>query len=245
MAEKIKHRLFVDTSLSENCKIEITKDSSHYLSVVLRLKDGDKIRVFNSADGEFLAEILKIDKKSTILQILSLLRLPKFSEEVSLIFAPLKKDCMDFLIEKSVELGVTNFQPIITRYGITDKIRAERINSQIIEASEQCERLDVPVLQSVKKIEDILHNWDKDIVLFFMDERGKGKSCTDAFVQNKGKKIAILIGPEGGFSAEEAELLYSLSFVVPVSLGTRILRAETAAISSIALWQAIAGDWYA
>ncbi len=244
MAEKIKHRLFINNTLKLNNVVELEKECSHYLGNVLRLKENDKIRVFNSLDGEFLANIVKVNKKNVSVKILSALRFPTASADIYLLFSPIKKDCMDFIIEKSVELGVKTFQPVITRYSITDKIRSERINSQIIEATEQCERLDVPLLQEPKDLQYILKNWDQDRILFFMDERGQGKSCCDMFLQFKHKKAAILIGPEGGFSSEEAELLCSQPFVVPVSLGKRILRAETAAIASIALWQALVGDWY-
>lgn len=244
MAETTKHRLFIENKLTTGNNVEITNENAHYINNVLRLKKGDKIRAFNSTDGEFIAEISSISKKNIVLQILNLLRSPSFAPDISLLFAPIKKDCMDFIIEKAVELGVRNFQPVITRYSITDKIRTERINCQIIEAAEQCERLDIPLLQKTQKLEKLLQDWDKDRILFFMDERGKGKSCSDVFLQYRNQKAAILIGPEGGFSTEEAEMLYSLPFVVPVSLGKRILRAETAAIASLAIWQAIAGDWY-
>lgn len=241
MKNQAKIRIFVDNRLKEGLDVQIAEEASHYLCNVMRLKNGDKIICFNGTDGEFVAEIVNANKKQTTLKIIKLLRQPKPMPDIWLLFAPLKKDRTDFLIEKAVELGAARLVPVITDYAITDKIRADRIQAQIIEAAEQCERLDIPELAPAIKLETLLNNWDCRRKLYFMDERGQGRPCADAF-EPQGS-AALLIGPEGGFSDKEADILYKSKFVKPVSLGPRILRAETAAAAALAVWQAVAGDW--
>ncbi len=241
MKNQTKIRIFAGCRLEEGREALIAEEASHYLCNVMRLKTGDKIICFNGSDGEFAAEITNANKKQTALKILKLLRKPKPAPNIWLLFAPLKKDRTDFLIEKAVELGAAKLVPVVTDYAITDKIRADRIQAQIIEAAEQCERLDIPELAPVIKLEALLNNWDSKRKLYFMDERGKGKPCADAFEPQC--PAALLIGPEGGFSDKEADILYKSEFVQPVSLGPRILRAETAAAAALAVWQAVAGDW--
>lgn len=242
MNNRFKTRIFTEQPLTSGIQITLSEDKSHYLANVMRLKNGDELICFNGSDGEYAAQIIAINKKQTRLTIANQLRPQQKSPDIWLLFAPLKKDRTDFLIEKAVELGVTKLIPVITKHTITDKIRPERLKLQIIEAAEQCERLDIPELGEAIKLNDLLNNWNRQRILYFMDERGKGRPCANVFAQNQGA-AALLIGPEGGFAAEEASLLYQLPFVKTITLGPRILRAETAAAASLAVWQAIAGDW--
>ncbi|MBR2033129.1 MAG: 16S rRNA (uracil(1498)-N(3))-methyltransferase [Alphaproteobacteria bacterium] len=243
MKIKNKIRLFVDTNLQEDTKIELTTEQSHYLCNVMRLKDGDSISCFNGKNGEFLSQIIKIHKKQTQVNINKRIKAQKSSPDIWLLFAPLKKDCTDFLIQKSVELGVKGLLPIITENSITDKVRVDRLQAQIIEASEQCERLDIPQLFEPQNLNYVLKNWDNSRVLYLMDERRQGVCAAKAFGDHAKNPSAILIGPEGGFSDSEFKSLYKLPFVCGVSMGPRILRAETAAVAALSVWQAVAGDW--
>ncbi len=236
-------RLYVDSkiNISDNCVLSANK--SHYLSNVMRCKEGDYIYCFNERDGEFLSEIIVIDKKRTV--ILPKKQTKKYSKEVDLwlLFAPLKKDSTDFVIEKATELGVSKIIPVITKYTNCDKVKTERFVTQAIEASEQCERLSVPSINDTIKLKDILEAWDSERSLFFMNERRASLPIVDAFSKNSSKSVAILIGPEGGFSDEEAKFIESFPFVKSVNMGSRILRAETAVVSALSIWQACVGDW--
>ncbi len=243
MKQKNKIRIYVANKLICGQEFTLSEDKSHYLCNVMRLPAGAFISCFNSQDGEFDSQIVNINKKQTIVLPVAQIRQPTQEPDVWLLFAPLKKDRMDFLIEKAVELGVSKLVPVITEYSITDKIRLERLQAQVIEASEQCERLSVPEVCPAVGLNAVIKEWDDSRCLFFMDERGAGASIKQAFAQNQSDSIAIIIGPEGGFASAEADMLYSKKYVIPVSLGPRILRAETAAVASVALWQAICGDW--
>lgn len=238
-------RLYVDKELFSGNIIELSEAHSHYLYTVMRCQTGEKIKCFNEKNGEFLSTISTINKKKSILEINKCLRFPpKEGADIWLIFSPLKKDCMDFIIEKSVELGVSAIIPIITQRTNSDRIRLDRIRAQIIEATEQCDRLNVPQVYPLSKLSELISSFATNRILYFMDERRKGSDIVELFKRNRNKPSAILIGPEGGFSDEEADMLNKSSFVKNVSLGPRILRAETAAIASLAIWQSIAGDWH-
>ena len=243
MSEKSKIRLYVSRPLAALAEITLEEEQSHYLCNVMRMKEGGTLSCFNAVDGEFSAVMTVAHKRQARLKIGSRIRASRACPDIWLLFAPLKKDRMDFLVEKAVELGVSRLVPVITRFGITDKIRAERLLAQMTEAAEQCERLDVPGLGSAVGLEELLNNWDVSRPLFFMDERGQGRPAAEAFAGLKDCPAALLIGPEGGFAGEEAALLYQKPFVRGVSLGPRILRAETAAAAALAVWQAVAGDW--
>lgn len=236
-------RLYVDKELSLNKEVALASPSSHYLCNVMRCHDGDLIKCFNSQDGEFLCRICKIDKKQTIICADEQVRIPQVESDLWLLFAPLKKDKTDFVIEKAVELGVSRIVPIITAYTNSDKVKLERFAMQAVEAAEQCERLSVPTICQPQKLNEILKNWDTSRKLFFMDERRQGQDIIKAFQTSNSEQIAILIGPEGGFSDEEASMLNNLEYVKNINLGPRILRAETAVAASLAIYQACCGDW--
>lgn len=243
MGSPSKIRLYVEQKLIAGASLILSEQQSHYLCNVMRLKKGSYLSCFNSTDGEFIACISVIHKKQTEIELGKQIRCPTNSPDIWLLFSPIKKDRMDFLVEKSVELGVSALLPVITQYGITDKLKSERICAQMVDAAEQCERLDVPKLLPTDKLTDVLKHWDTSRRLFFLDERGEGQDCVKAFSDVGQTKSALLIGPEGGFSDAEADMLYQQSFVIPVSLGPRILRAETAGVAALSVWQAVVGDW--
>lgn len=238
-------RLYTENNISSGSSFELSEKQSHYLSNVMRCKSGDRIQCFNEVSGEYLCEITACDKKKTVLTAQACLKKPyTATSDVWLVFAPLKKERTDFVIEKAVELGVSKIIPVITRHTNCERVKTERLVAQAVEAAEQCGRLSIPEILPLTELSEVISLFDLKRKLFFMDERRQGVSAVEAFAKSQGRPAALLIGPEGGFSDEEAEMLNNLKFVTNISLGPRILRAETAALAALALWQAISGDWY-
>ena len=237
-----KIRLYVEDNLGAGQVVSLSREAAHYLFNVMRLGRGDSLRLFNGRDGEWRAEVRDIKKKAGLVEVAENLRPQSGGPDLWLLFAPVKKARMDMIVEKAVELGVAGLWPVVTAHSNSDRVRADRITAQITEAAEQCERLDVPALFGPAPLSKVLEEWPEERVLYFADERGGVAPALGAF-SNGPTSSAILIGPEGGFSAAEAEMLREKSFVVPISLGPRVLRAETAALAAITLWQAEAGDW--
>ena len=237
-------RLYVGSKLFLSNELILTEKQSHYLCNVMRCKKDDIIKCFNPTSGEFFCQITLLDKKKTVIKIFEKNKDPEKQEDLWLIFSPLKKDKTDFVIEKAVELGVSKIIPVITHYTNSDKVKIDRFVSQAIEAAEQCGRISIPDIIEAIKLDDLLSSWDDSRTLFFMDERRNGNAILPLFKKSSSKMSAILIGPEGGFSDEEAFKINECKFVKNVSLGPRILRAETAALASLAIWQATVGDWH-
>lgn len=235
-------RLYVEMPLSEGETLDLTKEQAHYLGNVLRKALGDSARVFNGESGEWRAEISAISKRAANLTVMEQLRGPKACPDITLCFAPIRKHRTSFIIEKAAELGVRTLQPIITARTQFPKFNVEKARVQAIEAAEQTERLDIPVVEKPQKLEAMLEDWDAGRTLIFADEAGDAFPALNALKTLKGS-AAILIGPEGGFMPQERDLLRGHNFVRPVSLGPRILRADTAAMSLLTLWQAVQGDW--
>ena len=234
-------RLYLDASLTQDETVELSKDQAHYLGNVLRKGEGDSVRVFNGQSGEWRTEIAAISKRTAKLTIIEQLREPKPCPDITLCFAPIRKHRTSFIIEKATELGVRTLQPVITARTQFPKLNIEKTRLQAIEAAEQTERLDVPEIKEPLKLTQMLEDWDGR-ALIFADEAGDAFPALNALGTLSGP-ASILIGPEGGFSPQERELLRSQNFVKPVSLGPRILRADTAALSLLTLWQAVQGDW--
>jgi len=227
-------RLFVDQELAEGAAIVV---EGTYLGAVLRLGPGDKVKLFDDRTGEWLAEIAEAGKKRTSLIVGKQLRTREAVPDLWLLFAPVKRGRIDWLVEKATELGVARLLPVITRRTIVDRLNLERLRAHAVEAAEQCERTALPALAEPRKLEAVLKDWPADRTLYFADEGGG-----DAFAPAPGP-AAILIGPEGGFTDEERAAIRAHPQARPVSLGPRILRADTAALAAVALWMAAAGDW--
>ena len=209
---------------------------------MLRKGEGDAVRIFNGVDGEWRAKITAVSKRAVSLSIKERLRAPEPCPDITLCFAPIRKHRTAFILEKATELGVSFLQPVITARTQFPKLNFKKMRAQIIEAAEQTERLDIPVISEPQKLEVLLKEWDTDRAVIFADEAGDARPAMEVLKTIKGP-IAILIGPEGGFTPQERELLRAQNYVTPVSLGPRILRSDTAALSLITLWQAVQGDW--
>ncbi len=222
-------RLFLDSPLTENFIATLEEAQSHYLGNVLRLQDGNPVRVFNGRDGEWIGSFTRESKKKAALTLTDKLKNQKNTMECHLIFAPIKKTRMDFLVEKAVELGVTHLHPVLTQNTEVRKIKEDRIRAQIIEAAEQCERLDIPVVLPIIPLEKCLKEWNYSSHIAFAIERYE----TDKTIEHINART-VLVGPEGGFTSEETDKILSYETVVPTTLGERILRAETAALSALA-----------
>ncbi len=237
-------RLFLEgQTLSSGESISLSDTQAHYLRNVMRRSAGDRLRVFNGAEGEYLAEIKELNKKSGIINIVHQISQQKASPDIWILASPVKKEAFDLMIEKASELGPSKFIPVICDNTVVHRMNMGRAHAIAVEAAEQSERLDVLKIEDLLGLKDILKSWDKNRKLIFCFERGGAPVITEATKGLKGQSLAILIGPEGGFSPDEAKLLTGLDFVIPVSLGPRILRAETAMIAAISCVQAGAGDW--
>lgn len=235
-------RLYLENALRKGALIALDKPHIHYLMTVLRKSIGDRVRLFNGRDGEWMAEITSLTRKEARLIVKEQLRPSQASPDIWLCFAPVKKHRNAFIIEKGTELGVGTFQAVITQRTQFPKLNLERLRAQMIEASEQTERLDIPNLAQIVDLNSWLETWDPSRTIVFADEAGAGLNAHDAISEIDGP-CALLIGPEGGFTPDERELIKSYDFVKAVTLGPRILRADTAALALLTLWQAQNGDW--
>ncbi len=235
----------METALNAGVEIDLPKEQAHYLGTVLRKMAGDDLRVFNGESGEWRAEIQQVSRKGGRLIICEQLRPPAKMPDIWLCFAPVRKHRNAFIIEKGTELGAAVFYPILTDHTQFVRFNADKARLQAIEASEQTERLDVPKVRDLRVggIEVMLKDWPQDRRLIFADEAGDAAPALTVLKGMEDGPAAILIGPEGGFSLREREMIRTKSFVTPVSLGPRILRADTAALSLLSLWQAVRGDW--
>lgn len=236
-------RLYLDSVLSSAQQVELTTDQAHYINNVMRLAVGDPVILFNEQSGEWAAQIVEARKKRCVVEISDKLRDPEATPDLWLCFAPIKKQRLDFIIEKATELGVSSLQPVITRHTIVSKIRTDRLHAQAIEASEQCERLNIPDVKDAVSLAQLIKDWPEERRLFVLDERGGALPIHEALMAHREGPHAFLTGPEGGFETSELDLLRKLPFVTPISLGPRILRADTAALAAISCWQSVIGDW--
>lgn len=246
-------RLYIQTALGADQLVTLTDQAHHYIARVLRRQIGDDIIVFNGEDGEWIAKITDLHKKSLDITLMLCRRpQPDTSPAPSLIFAPLKKAPMDFLVEKSVELGIATLQPVLTDHSMTKRLNQDRLQAQIIEAVEQCERLTMPDLLPILSLDQFLHQFPENKIIWWAAEAGSAPAFPDAInnfmTENKQNPIdlaesAILIGPEGGFSETENTHLLQHPQIRPISLGAGLLRAETAALAAISCLQAMRGAW--
>ncbi len=252
MSNNIKARLYVAHDLTTGGQILLEGNQGHYLVNVLRLKAADHILLFNGRQGEWLAEITKTGKGRAAVVVEQIVMAQKPEPDLWYLFAPIKKARIDYMVQKATELGVSLIRPVLTARTNLDRLKEDKIRRHAIEAAEQCERFTVPIVPPMIKLQSLLDDWPEDRLLMFCDEEGSddqntfpvGRAIDEVTAwQERPRKWAILIGPEGGFTTDERRLIRSNANVVPVTLGPRILRADTAAVAAIALWQSYAGDW--
>ncbi len=242
MAEKkAKVRLYVDAPLGSAQSVTLGRDQAHYLFSVMRLGVGDMVALFNGRDGEWLAEIRRAARREGQLQCLRQSAPQMMPPDLWLLFAPIKKARTDFIVEKAAEMGVARIQPVQTRFTNAERIRQERLQAHAIEAAEQCGGTFVPPVMSLRPLGQVLDEWPGDRQIMFCDEAMVGARVA---LEGAGAgPWAVLIGPEGGFSPDERTRLHAMAQATPVSLGPRILRADTAAVAAMTLWQLTLGDW--
>ena len=233
-------RLFVDRELVPG-EIEIDGPPAHYLVSVMRTKLGDPVKLFDDRTGEWLAVATDVGKRALTLTVTERLREREAVPDLWRCAAPLKKGRVDWMAEKACELGVDRYVPVVTRRTVVDRPNTERLRAHMIEAAEQCGRTALPRVAEPVKLAALLRDWPAERALFFADETG-GLPALDAIGARPGP-AAILIGPEGGFDADERDAIRSVPRAVGIGLGPRILRADTAAAAAVALWMAAAGDW--
>ena len=250
-------RLYIETDLATGAPVPLNDAQAHYLKNVLRRDAGDSILLFNGRDGEFAAEITELKKKGGLAAVREKTSEQKNEPDLWLLFAPVKRGPLETIVQKSVELGVGEIAPIITERTNAPKVNRERLRAIAIEAAEQCGRMTVPNLASPVKLDVRLADWPQDRRLMFCDEAGDDPTVEWGGPEGRAKpaleiltgehsnahKWAIVIGPEGGFSPAERDMLRAHEMTTPVTLGPRILRADTAVIAAITLWQASLGDW--
>ena len=232
-------RLFVEHPLADGAQLTLEGPQAHYLAGVLRLAEGAQVKLFDDRSGEWLATIAEAGKKRLTLRVVRHLREREPVPDLWLLFAPIKRGRIDWLVEKATELGVARLVPVITRRTIVDRLNAERLRAHIVEAAEQCERTALAELPEPVKLDALLRGWPVGRTLYFADEGG-GEPLAQVAAPGP---AAILIGPEGGFTDEERAAIRAAPGARAVSLGPRILRADTAAVAAVSLWMAQAGDW--
>lgn len=244
-AEQVATRLYVEQALSPGATLGLDHARAHFLRSVLRLKRGARIAVFNAEDGEWAARLDGLGKGWASLVVEQQRRAPQPEPDLWLVFAPIKRARLDFLVEKSVELGVSRLQPTMTRHTAVARVNRERLAANAREAAEQCERLSVPQVLDARPLFDLMGDWPAGRRLLVCSERGAAAPLAEvlqAAAAGPASPWALLVGPEGGFARSELDGLNKLPFVTPVGLGPRILRADTAALFALALWQAVLGD---
>lgn len=240
---KTTPRLHLDQPLSAASDIPLPREQAHYLTGVLRLASGDPVNVFNARDGEWLAYLRTVSKKETTLRCERRLADVSPPPDIDYIFAPLKHARLDYVVQKATELGARRLRPVITQRTIAERVNFDRMRANAVEAAEQCNLVFVPEVHEPVKLPKLLSDWQPGRALVYCDETA---AIADPLVALKPLKApaAVLIGPEGGFTVAEKSLLKSLPFVTAISLGPRIMRADTAAVSALTLVQAMLGDWH-
>jgi 16S rRNA (uracil1498-N3)-methyltransferase len=243
-AEKLTDvRMFVEAPLSVGASVACTPEQANYLVNVMRLAAGAEILVFNGRDGEWRARLAEVGKRRCSLECLALVRPQQDGPDVHYVFAPLKHARLDYMVQKATELGVAHLQPVLTRRTVAARVNLERMQANAIEAAEQCGVLRVPTVGEPVKLETLLTNWDAGRRLIFGDESAEVASPLAALAGMASGPLAVLIGPEGGFDPVERTLLLEKSYATAISLGPRVMRADTAAVAALALVNAALGDW--
>lgn len=242
-----KVRLFVTAPLAAAAAVSTDDQQAHYLLNVMRLQAGDAVLLFNGRDGEWAAEIISTRKRMVTLTCRARVRPQAAGLDLYLLLAPIKKARLDYAVEKAAELGVAAIRPVLTERTNAARVRTDRLRAHGVEAAEQCGRLDVPRVEEPVKLAELLRTWPADRHLIFCDEWLTGEGDPPAPAKTLAAlgpgPAAVLIGPEGGFSPAERAAIQALPRAVPLFLGPRVLRADTAATAALALWQTFCGDW--
>jgi len=232
-------RLFVDADLAAGGDVTLPPPASHYLTQVMRRVAGDRVRLFDDRSGEWAATVVTPHRKATVVRLDVRLAPREAVSDLWLCAAPLKRGRIDWVAEKACELGVARFVPVLTARTVIDKLNLDRLRAHMVEAAEQCGRTALPVLAEPVTLVALLERWEPARALIFADETG-GKPLAAALAATRAP-AAILVGPEGGFAPDERSAIRAVAAAVAVSLGPRILRADTAAVVALGVWQAVAG----
>ena len=238
-------RLFIDAPLSEGARLSLSADHANYLLNVLRLSEGARVLVFNGRDGEFATSLAEAKRKGAALAVGARLRPQEFAPDIDYLFAPLKHARLDYMAQKAVEMGARRLRPVMTRRTQASRVNIERLRANAIEAAEQCGVIWMPQVDAETTLEKALADWPSDRLMVFCDEDAPFSDPVAALDRAgaRGRPAALLIGPEGGFEEGERAALLRLPNAIRLSLGPRILRADTAAVAALALVQARLGDW--
>jgi 16S rRNA (uracil1498-N3)-methyltransferase len=243
MTERAKARLYLEHPLAAGAVLALAPAQQHHLRHVLRLGKGALVAAFNASDGEWLCRIEDGGRNRTLLVAEHRLRAAEDEIELRLLFAPIKRARLDWLVEKATELGVTELVPVWTRHTQAERLNLDRLRLHAVAAAEQSRRLSVPRVHPPLPLPEILVGWPPARRLIVCDETGTGEPIADLLLGFEPGPLALLTGPEGGFTYSELDSLAEFSFVTRAGLGPRVLRAETAALAALAVFQAIAGDW--
>ena len=240
-------RLFVEHDLAAGAEIAATQEQANYLCNVLRMQPGDPVLLFNGVHGEWRARLGTRGKRSLSLLVGEQARAQEGGPDIDYLFAPLKRSRLDYMVQKATEMGVARLRPVLTRRTNAERVKTERLRANAIEAAEQCGVLRVPQVAEPEKLSSVLAGWPQDRLLIFCDEDAEVQDPLAALatwrIEAPLRPLAVLIGPEGGFDPTEREALRSKTPVLRLSLGPRILRADTAAVAALALVNAVLGDW--
>ncbi|MEL7012754.1 MAG: 16S rRNA (uracil(1498)-N(3))-methyltransferase [Pseudomonadota bacterium] len=239
--KKMNVRLFVEHAPRQGQSVPLSRAQAHYLFGVMRLGRGDSLLVFDGRSGEWRADVAEVGKRGGSLKIVEQTRAQQIPPDLWLLFAPIKKARTDFIVEKATELGAAKILPVQTEFTNAERIRQDRLQAHAVEAAEQCGATYVPEVADLSRLDHVLNDWPQGRRLMFCDEALAG--CSSALAGGLAGAWGILIGPEGGFSNAERSRLAALDFAHAVSLGPRILRADTAAVAAMTLWQQAYGDW--
>lgn len=236
-------RVYVEADLATGRTVACTREQTNYLRNVLRLGAGDAVLVFNGRDGEWQAQLGLDGRRDASLSPLRQVRPQQAGPDLHYLFAPLKHARLDYMVQKATEMGAARLAPVLTQRTVPSRVNLDRMRANVIEAAEQCGILTIPEVAEPRRLEAVLSDWDAGRTLVFCDESAAVKNPVVALAAVETQAFAVLIGPEGGFAPAERDMLLSKAFVVPISLGPRIMRADTAAVAALALVNAALGDW--
>jgi 16S rRNA (uracil1498-N3)-methyltransferase len=236
-------RVYLEADIETGAAIACTREQTNYLRNVLRLEAGGKVLVFNGRDGEWQADLRLDGRRDASLTPLRQVRPQQAGPDLHYLFAPLKHARLDYMVQKATEMGAARLAPVLTQRTVPSRVNLDRMRANVIEAAEQCGILTIPDIAEPRRLQAVLSGWDAGRTLVFCDEGAAIKDPMTALANISTRALAVVIGPEGGFAKAERDILLSKPFVVPISLGPRIMRADTAAVAALALVNAARGDW--